>query len=518
MGISKVGIQTAAAALKARTEGGLPLSALMQAPEFQKMLAAMGKRDPREVNALVAKIARENPAQLEQLLKGAAAKNPKVQGAIAAYQMPTDSLSLSQVFGKLTEPRPVAQADAARALADVVIPKATSRNAVDFHFSTQDSRRALLDSIKNAKQSFYVETFIWHNDQAGKEVIAALAAKKQANPAFDIKVLVDGFGLRQGSGGHNDSAIVDQLKAIGADVLEYRPTWHSPELNKAVPFAYTHRKLYIADGEQFISGGRNIGNEYLKPKYQVADKGVQEHSWHDMLFTVKGDETGRVLDEFMTNWERAGGKRPVTMPTVVPHAGGTARVQSFTTDPIAGTEQLWDAQSRAIQNAKSDIVARYPYFSDDELVAELIRAKKAKPELKIKVLLPANKEASHEGDIYQALNKETAGQLSQAGIEVRMFEGGKVNGKPVQRFSHMKAMSVDGELLSIGSANADARTFNGNHELNTFISDREATRKFNAMTMRDWRASKPVTAADLAPASADEAQKRGLLEALDFLL
>jgi cardiolipin synthase len=376
---------------------------------------------------------------------------------------------------------------------------------VSFHFSTQDSRRALLDSIQDARKSYYVETFIWHNDEAGHEVLQALAAKKKADPDFDVKILIDGFGLRQGSGGHNDTAIVDELRKIGAEVLEYRPTWHSPETKQAVPLAYTHRKLYIADGEQFISGGRNIGNEYLKPKYKLAEQGVTEHSWHDMLFTVKGDETGRVLDEFMKNWERAGGTRPAQMPQVVPSATGTARIQSFTTDPIAGTQELWEAQSRAIQNAEREIVARYPYFSDDELVAELIRAKQAKPELNVKVLLPANKEASHEGDIYSALNKETATQLSQAGIEVRMFEGGK-------------AMSVDGELLSIGSANADARTFNGNHELNTFIADREATRKFNAMTARDWRESRPVTLADLAPASADEAQKRGVLEALDFLL
>lgn len=517
MNLGKMGAAQSKAMLKAAAES--PLQGILKGPEAAKLLAQLAGKPPQEVNALVRELAAKHPQQLSTLLGAAAAKNPKVAAALTQLQVPSDSLALSQIVDKITKPRPVATATGSGSVGKVVLQQPTKHNAVSFHLSPEESHRAVLDSIKQAKQSYYIETFIWHNDEAGNEVLSALAAKKHANPDFDIKVLVDGFGLRQGSGGSNDVAIVDKLRGIGADVLEYKPTWHSAELKEAVPYAYTHRKLYISDGSQFITGGRNIGNEYLKPSYVVKDKGVPEASWHDMLYTVQGDETGRVIDEFMKNWERMGGKVPTELPKVVPHATGKVHVQSVTTDPIAGTFALWDSHSKAIQNAKKEIVVRYPYFSDDQLVDELIRAKRAKPELDIKVILPANKEASHEGDIYAALNKATAEQFTKAGIEVRMFEGGKIDGQSVQRFSHMKAMSVDGELLSIGSANGDARTFNGNHELNTLIHDRKTAKVFrDRMITEDWALSKPVTPADLAPTSQDEATKRATLETLDFLL
>ena len=55
------------------------------------------------------------------------------------------------------------------------------------------SREALLDAIRNAKHSFHIETFIWHNDESGNEIIQALAARKaqakREGRDFDVKVL-----------------------------------------------------------------------------------------------------------------------------------------------------------------------------------------------------------------------------------------------------------------------------------------------------------------------------------------
>lgn len=351
-----------------------------------------------------------------------------------------------------------------------------------------------------------------------------------------MRVLIDWLGLRQGSGGGNDTDVVRQMRDHGFEVREFSPGYYSKSAKALIPI--THRKFYIADGDQFISGGRNIGNEYLKPHYDVKSEPgffarlwarltggeakpsvTPEHSWHDLLYTVRGAETGRVLDEFYQNWERAGGKRPEQLPGVLRDGGGSARVESVVTDPHAKEYGLREAHFGAIRGAKRDIVAIYPYFSDDDLVNELIAAKQANPALKVRVMMPANKEASHEGTVYSLLNKETARQLLEAGVEVRMFEGGEKDGKPVQRFSHMKGMVVDGELLSIGSANGDARTFNNNHELNTLISDAATVRDYMTRIVEpDWASATPITREELAAAPWSERVKRRVLEALDGLL
>jgi len=424
----------------------------------------------------------------------------------------------------------------------LLLSNPTVRNQITYHLTPDSSRQALLDAVKDAKKSFHIETFIWHNDDVGNELVEALAKKKtsmkEAGKEFDIKVLIDSIGLRGGSGGSKDSVIVDKLKGHGIDVREFNPKYVSLEA-KGVPI--THRKLYIADGEKFITGGRNIGNEYLKPTFNGAN-GI-ENSWHDLLFTVHGDEAARIQTEFYENWARVGGKVPDVKPTAVPHATGTAKVQTIVTDPHAKTFGIREAHSKAVQNAEKEIVAIFPYFSDDKLVQDLIDAKRANtakradllkaaqnkwdrqaidqavPELDIKVLLPGNKEASREGSMYYHLNQESARQLLKEGIDVRFFDGGKIDGKDVQRFSHFKGMAVDGKLLSLGSANADARTYNANHELNTLISDEKAVKDFfEQVVTPDWNSARKVSLQELENVPMKDKLKQKFYEAVDFLL
>jgi phosphatidylserine/phosphatidylglycerophosphate/cardiolipin synthase-like enzyme len=172
-----------------------------------------------------------------------------------------------------------------------------------------------------------------------------------------------------------------------------------------------------------------------------------------------------------------------------------------------------------IANAQKEIVAIYPYFSDDKLVQALIDAKKKNPALTVKVMMPANREAGREGSVYSLLNKLSARQLMAAGIEVRMFAGGSVKGQPVDRFSHFKGMIVDQAVLSIGSGNGDGRTFKKNHELNTVIADKAAAQDFlNQVVNPDWAAAEPVTQKDLDADSLWTRIKQQVLEVFDFML
>jgi cardiolipin synthase len=399
-----------------------------------------------------------------------------------------------------------------------VMKDATKANQITLHVAPEDSQKALIQSIKDSKRSFYIETFIWHNDAAGNEVIQALADRvakaKAKGEEFDAKVLIDWFGLRQGTGGTGDPLIVDKLKAAGVDVLEFSRGYL--DQGKLIPI--THRKLYIQDGAQFMTGGRNIGDEYLHGNF-VDPKGGQQTSWHDLLYTVKGDETGRIIDQFFDNWKRAGGKDQAFRPTIEAAPGGKARVQSFITNPHTGVRDLAKAQLGLIANAEKEIVVMYPYLSDDKLVAALKEAKRKNPSLSVKIILPANKEVTAEGSVYQLLNKESARQLMADGIEVRMFAGGIVDGKSVERFSHFKGLMIDGKVVSIGSANGDYRTFHSNHELNTVIADDDAAKQFRDQVVEpDWAQAVPLTQADLKADTLWTRIKQRVLEALDFLL
>ena len=399
-----------------------------------------------------------------------------------------------------------------------VLKNPTLRNKVTFHVNAAESHKAMVDSIRTAEKSFYIETFIWHNDDAGNEIVQALADRikraKNEGKAFDAKVLIDWFGLRQGTGGASDVQIVEKLRAAGVETLEFARGY----IDEAKLIPITHRKFYIKDGSSFMTGGRNIGDEYGKALF-TNPKGVVEPAWHDLLYTVEGEETGRIIDEFFRNWTRAGGAVPAVKPEIRPHLTGRTKIESFITDPHEKIRTLAKAHYDLVANAEREIIVMYPYLSDDKFVASLIKAKKKNPKLDIKIILPANKEASAEGGVYSLLNKESARQLMAVGAEVRMNAGGVLDGKAVNRFSHFKGFVVDRKIVSVGSANGDARTFKNNHELNTIIADTATAADFlRQVADKDWANSKPLTQADLKADTLWTRFKQKALELLDFLL
>jgi cardiolipin synthase len=400
-----------------------------------------------------------------------------------------------------------------------IMRHATTRNQVTLHVSSEASHQALLESIRTAKASFLIETFIWHDDQAGNEVIQALGKRvrdaKAKGEKFDAKVLLDWFGINSGGafgdGTRPDLGVIEKLRKAGVEVLEFSKGY----INGGALVPITHRKLYIQDGTKFITGGRNIGDEYLKKTYMNPLK-VQENAWHDLMFTVEGEETARILEEFYRNWERAGGTAPKVLPPAFGHKTGRAKVEAFVTNPHEGIYDLERAHLGMIANAEKEIVMIYPYFFDQKLIAALREAKRKNPGLAVKVILPANKEVSAEGGFYSAsvMNRETARQLMKEGIQVRMYGGGDL-----ERFSHFKGMVVDRKVLSLGSANGDRRTLSGNHELNTLIADTKVAKDFlDQVVNPDWASATPLTQADLAKDGWKTRVRQWVLKQVSFLL
>ena len=395
----------------------------------------------------------------------------------------------------------------------------TYHNKVTLHVSPDESRLAILDAIKNAKEAFWLEIFIWHNDESGQEIAQALIDRKrlaeERGEPFDMKILIDWSGLRDATNPAKDTEIVKFLRDNGIEVREFNVGAVDPTATGATPI--THRKLFIQDGTKYLSGGRNIGDEYLKPTFFSPGK-QSERSWHDLMFTVEGDETARIQREFLKNWVAAGGKVPARIPKATPAKGGTAWVQSVVTDPHLHKKELRETQLKLIRNAQSEIRIVYPYFSDDAMIQELILAKKRNPKLDIKVMMPGKGERGIPGFLYNNLNLESARQLLEAGVDVRFLSLFNVGNEQVESFSHFKAMAVDGKVLSIGSANGDARTLSQNHELNSIIFDRPAAKKFiDEQLEPDWKLAKPVKLADIAALPFWKKWVMKILESVDFL-
>ncbi|HEY9899413.1 MAG TPA: phosphatidylserine/phosphatidylglycerophosphate/cardiolipin synthase family protein [Pantanalinema sp.] len=402
----------------------------------------------------------------------------------------------------------------------LLLSNATRHNEVTYHVGAEESFQAILSALKGAKTSFHIETFIWHDDQTGRKLAEALVEKvkeaKREGRSFDAKVLIDSTGINSDYG-TEDRNILKYLQDNGVDAKLYNPKLISWKVEGMLPL--THRKIYIADGAKYLVGGRNVGDEYFKATFEkkVGDPKSVANSHHDFLMTVEGDEAARVQKEFYKAWARTGGKVPAADPKPVPSKTGDTAIQTFITDPLKGDKGLKEVHLKAIASARKEIFIISPYFADDELVRALIAAKKKTPALSIKALMPAAGEGGK--DLNYQMDMLTAHQLLKAGVEVRLSSGGVENGKPVERFSHFKSMTVDGEILSIGSANADYRTYNTNHEIVNIVADKQKVAEFNrTIATPDWNAAMPIDAAWLEKNSSwAEKAFRIVAEPIDFL-
>lgn len=115
---------------------------------------------------------------------------------------------------------------------------------------------------RNAQYSLDLQYYIWRNDRTGTLLFEAL--HEAADRGVKVRLLLDDH-----STGGLDAVLIALQSHPNIDVRLYnplklrRPRW----INYLYDFARLnrrmHNKLFIADQQVLISGGRNIGDEYF---------------------------------------------------------------------------------------------------------------------------------------------------------------------------------------------------------------------------------------------------------------
>jgi putative cardiolipin synthase len=126
-----------------------------------------------------------------------------------------------------------------------------------------------LQMIERAKKYINVEYFIYNTDRAGRIFTQALINKKRRNPEVQIRILVDGSQIIL----QLTNDYIAELAKLGIEVRYY----NMQPLVKIVSAQYRdHRKLLDIDGEESITGSRNIADEYfdLNPQFNFTDRDI----------------------------------------------------------------------------------------------------------------------------------------------------------------------------------------------------------------------------------------------------
>lgn len=114
---------------------------------------------------------------------------------------------------------------------------------------------AVFKAIDNAKQRVILETFIWFEDDVGKQLHSVLL--RAARRGVKIEALLDGYGSPDLSDG-----FVNELTAAGVVFRYYDP---GPRLfgMRTNLFRRMHRKIVVVDETVAFVGGINYSAEHM---------------------------------------------------------------------------------------------------------------------------------------------------------------------------------------------------------------------------------------------------------------
>jgi cardiolipin synthase len=325
-----------------------------------------------------------------------------------------------------------------RALHSLGIPPATKGNAIEFEFDGVHAFHAATGVIESARDRIDYATFIFAEDDVGREMLDRLAAKAKAG--CHVRLLLDGFGCVK-----TRRRFFTPLIDAGGQVAYFSPVLHRPFYGRTN--LRNHRKIIIADDRRVWSGGRNTADEYLGPT-------PRPDRWLDLSFTVQGPAVEAFTEIFEADWAFATEQKPVKRLVDLPALPRNQIVQAVPSGPDIPQDVLLAAILTATYRAERRIRMVTPYFvPPDSVTQSLVFALHRGVE--VELLLPdiSNHRLTdwarepHLGDIHEA--------------------GGRILLLP--RMNHAKAAVFDDELAFAGSANIDERSLLLNYEVMTAL-------------------------------------------------
>lgn len=334
--------------------------------------------------------------------------------------------------------------------------------------------QALLDLIAGARCRVDLMIFGWDDDTAGRRVADALIAR--AREGLPIRLLVDRGGFLLGTGnaraGRGLPTFLDALKAEpNIRVIEAPGPF----------FRYDHRKVAVVDDRIVWTGGMILTRSSLE-------------RWHNFAFLAEGAIVPQYAALFAGRWAELGGcpAPACAAATDIPAAAPNAAVRMVRTD--LDERSLRDAVYGAVDSAKHHITLENPYFGDQILVKKLVAA--AGRGVDVRAIL------TMRGDVasFNRIVNFQANALLRGGVRVFLYPA----------MTHVKAMSVDGDLAYLGTGNFDELSLRNNREVALMVRGPALIREIDEHLFgRDLAASEELRA--LLPAPRGQLALRALL-------
>src|SRR5947209_16138168 len=299
---------------------------------------------------------------------------------------------------------------------------------------------AMLSSIRSARRSINLETYVFWDGEIAREFTAALSERARAG--VHVNMILDARGTSK-----LGLANKKQLQDAGAQFVKYHTGfWPDPRRYNN----RTHRKLLIIDGRIAFIGGAGIADLW-------AGNADSTKHWRDNHYKVTGPVVAQLQSSFVSNWIKTRGDVLHGLKYFPPlEDSGSLQAQAIRSG--AHYENLDLMYLLAIASAKKSLRIEKAYFLPDGLVRqELIYA--ANPGSRLEVIVPGKK---IDQKLVRAASRRHWSELLKAGIKIYQYEPTMV---------HVKLLIVDDKFVSVGSGNFDNRWIRLNDEANLDVLD-----------------------------------------------
>ena len=301
---------------------------------------------------------------------------------------------------------------------------------------------SMLEAIRGARKTITFETYIYWSGDIGQRFADALA--ERARNGVAVKVMLDWAGSIK-----MDDALLEQIKAAGVEVHQYRPLkWYNlGRLNNR-----THRKLLVVDGRVGFTGGVGIADQW-------EGHAEDPDHWRDLHFRIEGPVVAQFQAAFNDNWIKTTGavlNGADYFPPLEPV--GAMDAHMFVASPAGGSESMHLMYLMAIAAAERSIDLEAAYFVPDDLIIKALLAARHRG-VRVRVILPGK---HIDSETVRLASKAHWGELLLGGVEIHEYQ---------PTMMHNKLLIVDGLMVSVGSTNFDVRSFRLNDEASLNVYD-----------------------------------------------
>ncbi|OKL46112.1 cardiolipin synthase B [Boudabousia liubingyangii] len=315
----------------------------------------------------------------------------------------------------------------------------------------------MLKAINEAEHSVFFESFIWKGDDTGKAFKEAMI--NAAARGVHVYCIYDTFANLVVNPAFKIFPHLENLHILRFPIL--RPDMF---LIKGRLFGRDHRKLLIVDGKVGWVGGYNIGDLYAT-------------EWRDTQIKIEGPAVWELENAFVEFWNEF--KRP--HHPELPDRGARAwdsRIQAVANTPSRLTFPIRGHYLDAIARASKQILITQAYFIPDrEFIDALKRA--AKRGVEVKILIPER--SNHVLADWAAATTFT--ELLDAGIQIWLYQHAMV---------HAKTATIDGRWTTVGTANIDRLSLQGNFEVNVILTGKEPAQVMEKVFLKDMSTAREL--------------------------